>query len=43
VTDANDVGLLFVSAGATGRFPAMDRRVFGKLKTRARSEFSRQM
>jgi hypothetical protein len=41
--DANDVELLFVPAGATGRFQPMDRRVFGELKARARAEFARRM
>jgi hypothetical protein len=36
---ANDVELLFVPAGATGRFHPMDRRIFGELKARARGEF----
>jgi hypothetical protein len=40
---ANDVELLFVPAGATGRFQPMDRRVFGELKARARAEFGRRM
>jgi hypothetical protein len=39
--DANDVELLFVPAGGTRRFQPLDRRVFGKLKARARAEFSR--
>ena len=40
---ANDVELLFVPAGATGRFQPLDRRVFGELKARARAEFGRAM
>jgi hypothetical protein len=40
---ANDVELLFVPAGATGRFQPLDRRVFGELKARARAEFGRRM
>jgi hypothetical protein len=30
--DANDIELLFVPAGATGRFQPMDRRLFGEIK-----------
>jgi hypothetical protein len=40
---ANDVELLFVPAGATGRFQPLDRRVFRELKARARAEFGRWM
>jgi hypothetical protein len=36
--EANDVELLFVPAGGTGRFQPLDRRVFGELKSRARAE-----
>jgi hypothetical protein len=39
---ANDVELLFVPAGGTGRFQPLDRRVFGELKSRARAEFGRR-
>jgi hypothetical protein len=38
---ANNVKLLFVPADGTGRFPLLDHRVFGKLKSRTRAEFSR--
>jgi hypothetical protein len=41
--DTNDVELLFVPAGATGRFQPMDPRIFGELKARARAEFARRM
>jgi hypothetical protein len=43
VAEADDVELLFVPAGATGRFQPMDRRVLGELKARARAEFTRRM
>jgi hypothetical protein len=36
--EANDVELLFIPAGATGRFEPLDRRIFGELKARARAE-----
>jgi hypothetical protein len=39
---ANDVELLFVPAGATGRFQPMARRIFGELKARTRGEFGRR-
>jgi hypothetical protein len=39
---ANDVELLFVPAGSTGRFEPMDRRIFGDLKARARGGFGRR-
>jgi hypothetical protein len=39
---AHDIELLFVPAGATGRFQPLDRRIFGELKARARAEFGRQ-
>jgi hypothetical protein len=41
--EANDVELLFVPAGGTGRFQPLDRRIFGELTARARAEFSRRM
>jgi hypothetical protein len=41
--EANDVELLFVPAGGTGRFQPLDRRVFGELKSRARAEFGRRL
>jgi hypothetical protein len=37
--EANDVELLFMPAGGTGRFQPLDRLVFGELKSRARLEF----
>jgi hypothetical protein len=41
--ESNDVELLFVPAGDTGRFQPLDRRVFGELKSRARAEFGRRL
>jgi hypothetical protein len=41
--EANDVELLFVPEGGTGRFQPLDRRVFGELKSRARAEFVRRL
>jgi hypothetical protein len=41
IAAANDVELLFVPAGGTGRFQPLDRRIFGELKARARAEFRR--
>lgn len=38
----DDVELLFVPAGGTGRFQPMDRRIFGELKARARAAFDRR-
>jgi hypothetical protein len=39
---ANDLELLFVLAGATGRFQLMDRQIFWELNARARAEFGRR-
>jgi hypothetical protein len=41
--EALDVELLFVPPGVTGRFQPMDRRIFGKLKARARADFTRRL
>jgi hypothetical protein len=41
--EANDLELLFVPAGATGKFQPLDRRTFGELKARARAEFARRI
>jgi hypothetical protein len=38
----NNIELLLVPAGATGRFQPFDRCVFGELKARTRAEFGRQ-
>jgi hypothetical protein len=41
--EANNVELLFVPAGGTGRFGPMDRLIFGDLKAQARAEFGRRL
>jgi hypothetical protein len=43
IVGANDVELLFVLAGATGRFQPPDRQVSKELKARARTECARRM
>jgi hypothetical protein len=43
IAEANDVELLFVPAGGTGRFQPMDRRIFGELKARPRAEFGKRL
>jgi hypothetical protein len=41
--EANNVELLFVPPGGTGRFQPMDRRIFGGVKARARAEVGRRL
>jgi hypothetical protein len=39
--DANDVELLFIPAGAIGKFQPLDPRTFEEFKARARQKFGR--
>jgi hypothetical protein len=41
-TEAEDVEILFVPAGGVGRFQPVDRRTFGELKARVRTDFPRR-
>jgi hypothetical protein len=42
-TEAEDVRLLFVPTGGTGRFQQMDRRIFAELKARGRADFASRL